>query len=142
MERSVKNDLSIVIVEEPCLSRNVLVKALGVWGYDCVVAESETAAWSALQAAAAPRLALVDWYADFLDCEEFFDGLRSNPALRDVFILGGVPRGAVGAIRRCVMAGADDFVARPYDLDEVRLRLHSTCKMLGLSPQGPVFPED
>lgn len=142
MERRVKNGLSIVIVEEACLSRNVLVKALGTWGYRCVVADTEESAWSALQAAAAPRLALVDWYADFMDCEEFFEGLRSNPALRDVFILGGVPRGAVGAIRRCIMAGADDFVARPYDLDEVRLRLHGASKMLGLSPQGPVFPQE
>ena len=142
MERSVNNALNIVIVEEACLSRNVLVKALEVWGYRCVVAESEKAAWSALQAAAAPRLALVDWYADFLDCEEFFDALRANPSLRDVFILGGVPRGAVGAIRRCIMAGADDYVTRPYDLDEVRLRLHSACKMMGLPSQGPVFPQE
>ena len=142
MEYSVKSGLSIVIVEEACLSRNVLVKALGTWGYRCSVADSEESAWSALQAAAAPRLVLVDWYADFMDCEEFFEGLRSNPVLRDVFILGGVPRGAVGAIRRCIMAGADDFVARPYDLDEVRLRLHGASKMLGLSPQGPVFPQE
>ena len=129
-----------MVVEEECLSRNVLVKALGLWGYDCAVAESEDAAWSAVQGANAPRLVLADWHADFLDCEEYFSRLRSSPGLDDVFILGGVPRGAVGAIRRCIMAGADDYVAMPYDLDEVRLRLHNAFRMKGLSPSGPAFP--
>lgn len=132
----------IVIVEEACLSRNVLVKALRTWGFDCAVAESEETAWSALRAAAAPRVVLADWHADFLDCEEFFGRLRSEESLRDAFVMGGVPRGAVGAIRACITAGADDYVSRPYDLDDVRLRLHNASKMMGLSPRDPVFPEE
>lgn len=141
MERSVKNGLSIVVGEEECLSRNVLVKALGAWGYDCTVADSEEAVWSAVKASTSPRLLLVDWHADFMDCEEYFRRLRSTASLRDVFILGGVPRGAVGAARRCIMAGADDYVSTPYDLDEVRLRLHNASRMMGLAPEEPVFPE-
>ncbi|WP_169725553.1 response regulator [Desulfomicrobium escambiense] len=132
----------IVIVEEACLSRNVLVKALRAWGYDCAVAESEETAWAALNAAAEPRIVLTDWHADFLDCEEFFSRLRSDESLRGAFVMGGVPRGAVGAIRRCIAAGADDYVSRPYDLDDVRLRLHNAAKMMGRAPRGPVFPEE
>ena len=134
--------LHIVIVEEPCLSRNVLTKALGMWGYDCVTAETEAAARQAVSSAPSPRLVLVDWLADFLDALEFMEWLRSEPGLSDVFVLGGVPRGAVGGIRRCIRSGADDCVSRPYDLDEVRLRLHAVCRAMGLEPEGPVFPEE
>lgn len=137
-----KKGPSIVIVEEACLSRNVLVKALRTWGYECAVADSEALAWSALRCAGSPTLVLADWHADFLDCEELFERLRSDASLGDIFVVGGVPRGAVGAIRHCVRAGADDYVTRPYDLDEVRLRLHNASKIMGLAPQGPVFPHE
>ncbi len=132
----------IVIVEEACLSRNVLVKALRTWGYECAVADSEDVAWSALRSAEGPRLVLADWHADFLDCEELFERLRADASMGDVFVVGGVPRGAVGAIRHCVRAGADDYVTRPYDLDEVRLRLYNASKIMGLAPHGPVFPQE
>jgi len=135
-------ELHIVIVEEPCLSRKVLSKALGMWGYDYVTVETEAAARKAVSSAPSPRLVLVDWLADFLDAEEFMEWLRSEPALSDAFVLGGVPRGAVGGIRRCIRSGADDCVSRPYDLDEVRLRLHVVCRAMGLEPEGPVFPEE
>lgn len=137
-----KNGPSIVIVEEACLSRNVLVKALRTWGYECAVAESGEHAWQALREAAAPRLVLADWHADFLDCEEFFEQLRADAELRDAFVMGGVPRGALGAIRRCAAAGADDVVARPYDLDEVRLRLHNASRLMGLAPKEAAFPDE
>ncbi len=142
MERRVARALNIVIVEEPCLSRNVLVKALGAWGFACTVAEKEDAAWAAILAAPAPVLVLADWHCDFLECDEFFERIRGRASLHGLYILGGIPRGAVGAIRRCMMAGADDFLFRPYDLDEVRVRLRVAAKVMGLAPDGPVFPID
>lgn len=136
-----EKDLNIVIVEEPCLSRNVMSKALGVWGYPCAIAEDEDAAWKAVVGAKAPVLVLADWLADFMGCDEFFWKVRNTPDLQGVYLLGGVPRGAVGAIRRCMASGADDFVYRPYDLDEMRVRLHVASKAMGLATKGPVFSE-
>ena len=136
-----ENELSIVVVEESCLSRNVLVKALGAWGYSCAITEDEDTAWKAALAASAPVLILADWHADFMGCDEFFWRVRSAKALQGVYLLGAVPRGAVGAIRQCISSGADDFVYRPYDLDEVRVRLHLAAKIMGLTPGGSVFPD-
>lgn len=140
MEPRVENALHIIIVEEPCLSRNVLVKALGTWGYSCEVLEDEDAAWKAAMAATPPVLILADWHSDFMGCDEFFWRVRNTPALQGTYLLGGIPRGAVGAIRQCIASGADDYVYRPYDLDEVRVRLHLASKVMGLSPQGEIFP--
>ncbi|MDP3431167.1 MAG: hypothetical protein Q8R89_12665, partial [Desulfomicrobium sp.] len=60
---------------------------------------------------------------------------------QDVYLMGGIPRGAVGAIRHCMASGANDFVYRPYDLDEMRVRLHVACKVMGLEPDGFNFPD-
>lgn len=142
MERRVTSELNIVIVEEPCLSRNVMVKALRAWGYLCTVADTEDAAWVALRASTGPCLVLVDWHADFLECRDFFDRIRSSPALNGTYILGAVPRGFGGAIRESVVAGADDHVFRPYDLDEVRVRLHIASRILGHVPCESAFASE
>jgi len=142
MERRMATGLQIVIVEEQCLSRNVLVKALHAWGYACTVVEDEEAAWAAVLGAVEPTLILADWHADFLECSEFIEKVRTRPAMNGVHILCSIPRGAVGVIRSCINAGADDFVFRPYDLDEMRVRLHIASKVMGLAPDGPVFPAE
>ncbi len=136
-----ENELSIIIVEEPCLSRNVLAKALGAWGYTCEIAEDEDTAWKMAMTATAPVLILADWHADFMGCDEFFWRVRSTQALQGAYILGAVPRGAAGAIRQCISSGADDYVYRPYDLDEVRVRLHLASKIMGLTARDSVFPD-
>lgn len=136
-----ENELSIIIVEEPCLSRNVLAKALVAWGYPCEIAEDEDTAWKVVMAASAPVLILADWHADFMGCDEFFWRVRSTQALQGVYLLGAVPRGAVGAIRQCISSGADDYLYRPYDLDEVRVRLHLASKIMGLTAGDSVFPD-
>ena len=142
MERRVTSKLNIVILEEPCLSRNVMVKALRAWGYACTVAGDEDAAWAALLAATGPRIVLVDWHADLLECVEFCDRIRNSPALNGTYILSAVPRGFGGAIRESVVAGADDYVFRPYDLDEVRVRLHIASRILGHESGGSVFASE
>lgn len=139
MECRVTRGLSIVVVEEPSLSRNVLLKALHEWGYPCLVAEDEESAWVSVLGAQTPALVLADWHASFLECDELFERIRARRALQGVYLMGAVPRGAVGAIRRCLGSGADDFLYHPYDLDEVRVRLHIASKVLGVSTSGPVF---
>jgi DNA-binding response OmpR family regulator len=137
----VENGLHVVVVEEPCLSRNVLVKALQTWGYSCVVADNEKSAWEAVRTMPRPAVIVADWLADFLDGDEFFEMIRGLSGGQDVYILGAISRGAVGGIRRCIMAGADDCIGRPYDLDEMRVRLRLAVRILGVAPDGPIFPE-
>ncbi|NLW82073.1 MAG: response regulator [Desulfovibrionales bacterium] len=132
-------ELFIVIVEGPCFGRNVLCRALASWGYAYFLAEDEAAAWSAVTAVRGPTVVLADWQVDFMECEKFFLRIRRQQDLGQIHLMGAIPRGAPGAIRQCVRAGADDVVSVPYDLDEVRLRLHTARKLLGLSPGGAVF---
>lgn len=134
-----ENGLHIVVVEEASLSRNVLLKALRHWGHVCALAETEGSAWDEVLAAPPHAVVLVDWHCDFLDCVEFFERIRRKPTLHSAYLLGGIPRGAVGAIRRCILSGADDYVWRPYDLDEMQVRLHVAAKLMGLRSNAPVF---
>ena len=116
--------VQVVIVDEACLSRNVLLKALGSWGYDCRTADTEASAWAALQDAQKPVILIAHWYAAFVECESFFQKIRRTSFACPVYPVAAISRNVSGSIRRCINGGAADFVSRPYDLDEIRVRLH------------------
>lgn len=102
----------------------MLLKALCSWGYACHAADSEADAWSVLQDAQKPVVLIAHWDAGFMECEAFFQKVRRTSFSRPVYPVAAIARSVSGSIRKCINGGAVDFVSRPYDLDEVRVRLH------------------
>lgn len=132
-----KNKLRVMLLEEEGLMRNVLLKALGTWGYAWEAPEDENAAWAALKQEGSLIIAIVDWHSELLDCAEFLAQARRD--YPSCYLVVGVPRNSMGGIRACIEAGAHDFMYRPYDLDEVRVRLHAIGKIMGLSQDALSF---
>lgn len=127
--------LRVIVLEEEGLVRNVLVKALRRWGFACAVPEDENTAWDEVRRDDGPAVILADWHTDLLDCGDFFQEIRN--AKPHCHLVAGIPRNGVDGIRLCIGAGAHDFVYRPYNLDEVRVRLHAIRKIMGL-PDAPL----
>ena len=125
-----KNGLRVVLLEEEGLIHNVLVKALADWGYVCEVPEDEDAVWAAVRRDAAPTVVVADWHTDILDCGDFFRKVRRVG--EHCHLVVGIPRSSTDGIHVCIRAGAHDFVYRPYNLDEVQVRLHAIGRIMGL----------
>ncbi len=53
--------MKILIAEDEPVSRRMLQGVLTRWGYEVVSVEDGNAAWERLNAADAPRIALLDW---------------------------------------------------------------------------------
>lgn len=120
----------VIVVDEPSLPRSMLLKALETWGFEGIAADDEKAAWGALADAASQTILIANWHAVCFDCAPFFQKIRRKSPRLEVYLLSAIPRGATGVIRHCIEAGANDFVSRPYDLDEIRLRLHIASSLL------------
>jgi DNA-binding response OmpR family regulator len=133
-EISVKNGLRVVLLEEKCLMRNVLLKSLGAWGYAWEAPDDEDAAWAALRQNSGPTMVMVDLHSELVDGTEFLRRARRD---HSCYLVAGVPRNSMGGIRACIESGAHDFIYCPYDLDEVRVRLHVIGRIMGL-PQAPL----
>lgn len=136
-EISVKNGLRVMLLEEKGLMRNVLLKALGTWGYTWEAPEDEDAAWATLRQGSGPMIVMVDWHSELFDCAEFLRKTRRDHS--HCYLVAGVPRNSMGGIRACIEAGAHDFMYRPYDLDEARVRLHTIGEIMGLSQDSLSF---
>src|SRR5581483_10180365 len=89
-------------------------------------------AWQTLQRADTPKLAILDWEmpgATGLSlCRRVRD--RGNPQPPYLILL--TARGTKQDLIHGLAGGADDFLAKPLDPSELRVRLQVACRMLGL----------
>jgi two-component system cell cycle response regulator len=124
--------MRILVAEDDVTSRSILVAILKKWGYDPLVTEDGTAAWDALQRPDAPELVLLDWDMPGMNGLEVCRRLReidsSHPA--HVILLTG--RGEKGDVVQGLEAGANDYISKPFDSEELQARIRVGQRMLEL----------
>ena len=124
--------MKILIAEDDFTSRSMLTAILKKWGYDPVVTEDGMAAWDALQKPDAPRLVLLDWNMPGLDGLEVCRRLRTKETPNPPYVILLTGRGEKGDIVRGLEAGANDYIAKPYDNAELQARIRVGQRMLEL----------
>lgn len=113
----------VLIAEDEPVSRRMLEAFLSRWGYEAVVTRNGAQAWDFLAAADAPRLALLDWMMPELNG---IDLCRKVRQLRDhlyVYILLLTAKSLKQDLLEAFEAGADDFLTKPFDAEELHGRL-------------------
>ena len=124
--------MRILVAEDQSVSRHILVANLRKWGYDVVAVENGTRAWDALHAPDAPHLAILDWLMPGMDGIEICRQIRMNPQTQPVYlILLTARRGQEDKIQG-LQAGADDYITKPFDREELRARLQVGIRVLAL----------
>jgi DNA-binding response OmpR family regulator len=124
--------MRIVIAEDDPVSRRVLHTTLLKWGYEVVVTGDGHAAWDVLQQADAPPLAILDWMMPGMDGVEVCRRVRSNHVAYPIYIILLTAKGSTEDIVEGLEAGADDYITKPFDRDELRARLHVGARVLRL----------
>jgi two-component system, cell cycle response regulator len=122
--------VKILIAEDDLTSRNILTAVLNKCGFDPVVAEDGGAAWDLLQRPDAPRLMLLDWNMPGMDGVEICRRLRDNSVPDPPYIILLTARGEKSDIVAGLEAGANDYVAKPYDSEELMARIGVGQRML------------
>lgn len=113
----------ILIADDDRTSRRVLKLLLSKWDYEVVVAEDGEQAWERLQAADAPRLVILDWQMPGLDGIEVVDRLRRADPDRSTYVVFVTTRDDKWDLVEALRAGADDYIKKPFDADELRARV-------------------
>jgi DNA-binding response OmpR family regulator len=124
--------MRILIAEDDAVSRRVLQAALEKGAHEVVAAEDGTAAWEQLRAAGAPRLAILDWMMPGLDGVEVVRRVRAEDATRGVYVILLTARGQKQDILSGLTGGADDYLTKPFDHDELRARVQVGGRVLDL----------
>jgi two-component system, cell cycle response regulator len=124
--------VKVLIAEDDRTSRTLLAAMIVKWGYDPLVAEDGGQAWQALQQPDHPRLVLLDWNMPVLDGLEVCRRLRALDSTDPPYVILLTGRTEKGDIVHGLEAGANDYVAKPYDHEELHARLQVGRRTLRL----------
>lgn len=124
--------MRILIAEDEFVSRRILEATLVKWGYDVIVTCDGNEAWQVLQFKDAPKLVILDWMMPIMDGLAVCIKMRESPNCQSTYIILLTVKGQKEDIIRGLQAGADDYVTKPFDPEELHARIQVGLRMLEL----------
>ena len=127
--------MKALIAEDNAGFRLVLERMLRKWGYDVVAAGNGLEALEMLQVADPPKLAILDWMMPGLDGVEVCRRVREQNREPYIYILLLTAKDTAEELVEGMEAGADDYLRKPVDTHELRVRLRAGRRILDLQEE-------
>jgi diguanylate cyclase (GGDEF)-like protein len=122
----------ILVAEDEPNFRHMLENFLTKWGYPFVVVNDGLEAWKLLQAEGGPRLVLLDWMMPKMDGVEICRSIRETKPEPYVYLLLLTGRDQKQDLVEGIEAGADDYLIKPFDPQELRARIRAGERIIEL----------
>jgi two-component system cell cycle response regulator len=126
-----QNAVRVLIAQDDAATRMQLLRLLPKLGYEVLVAQDGADAWRLLQGEDSPSLAILDSLMAGLDGVQVCRNVRASPR-SGVYILILTESGQQQDLIAGMEAGADDYLTKPFDADELRVRLKAGERILEL----------
>ena len=123
--------MKILIADDEYVTLMKLKKTLDSWGYDVLTAENGLQAWDVFQKNDVD-IVIMDWMMPGMDGIELCQKIREHAAKRYVFIVILTIREQTGDVIAGFEAGADNFITKPFNREELRSRLNAGMRVLEL----------
>jgi two-component system NtrC family sensor kinase len=123
--------MKVLIAEDDPVSRRILQRNAEKWGHEVTPAENGAEAWRLFCAADFP-LVLSDWMMPEMDGLELIRRIRETPRPHYVYVILVTALAEKADLIRGMEAGADDFVTKPFDREELRVRLRAGERIVRL----------
>ena len=127
--------MRILIAEDDPVTAKILASTLMQWGHEVDCVSDGNAAWDALSTSSSPRLAILDWMMPGLDGIDVCRQIRSHQNEHYTYIILLTARSNKEDIVSGLEAGADDYLTKPFDPNELRVRLGVGERILGLESE-------
>ena len=116
--------MKILIADDDFTTRRLLQSYLEKWGHEVTAAKSGSEALE-LFGRGDYSFVVTDWSMPEMDGLELITRIRSLPRPGYVYVVLVTARAQAEDIVQGIEAGADDFVAKPFDRDELRARIRA-----------------
>jgi two-component system cell cycle response regulator len=134
--------VKILIADDETISRRLLEKILQRAGYDVLAVENGRLAADQLCRPDGPRLALLDWMMPGLDGPGVCGVVRGDRKLSYVYMILLSSKESKQDIVQGLQSGADDYLIKPCDAEELKARLRSGLRILQLEDKLVEARED
>jgi len=127
--------MEILLAEDDPVSCLMMRTMLTEWGYDVVVARNGYQAWEVLSGEQPPQLAILDWVMPGYDGVEVCQKVRTAAKEPYTYVVLLTAKGEKEDIITGLEAGADDYIPKPFDPHELKVRLRAGRRILDLQHQ-------
>jgi phosphoserine phosphatase RsbU/P len=123
--------MKILLVDDEPAILSIQSEILSQWGYEVEVAQDGHTAWEKM---ANPEINFVisDWIMPGMSGVDLCRKIREAKLDRYIYLLLCTAKDRREDIVEGLDAGADDFLVKPIDLNELRVRIHSGERVLNL----------
>jgi two-component system, cell cycle response regulator len=121
-----------LIAEDDPIFQRILVSWFKKWDYSVTAVENGLDAWEVLQRDDAPQLAILDWMMPGMDGIELCRKIRSHGRGPYRYVLLLTVKDDKQDLIEGLEAGADDYLTKPFDVDELRARVRAGKRILDL----------
>jgi two-component system cell cycle response regulator len=127
--------MKILIADDDASSVLYLQDMLGEWGYDVVVAENGVQALDILSEPDGPTLAILDWMMPGMDGIDVCRKIRERITERYVYLIMLTSRVETEFIVAAMTAGADDYIGKPFNSEEMQVRVRAGRRIVELGEE-------
>jgi len=124
--------MRVLIADDSAPSRAMLRSTLNKWGYEVLTAENGKEAWEILAQPDPPPLAILDWVMPHMTGPEVCRKVRETHREPDTYILLLTSKNTKGETVEGLEAGADDYIIKPFDQQELQVRLRAGKRIIDL----------
>lgn len=127
--------MKVLIADDEAVSRWLLESSLRRWGYDVQVAHDGDEAWRILQQPNAPQLVVFDWMMPGMDGLQLCRAVRGHKLEPYTYIILLTTKRGQKDVVEGLESGADDYISKPFDPQELKVRLRTGKRILYLMDQ-------
>lgn len=127
--------MRILVADDDPINRRLLQASLVTWNYEVILARDGKEAWNILLREDAPKLAILDWMMPGMDGPEICREVRKRNDKFYTYILLLTANLRKEEIIVGLEAGADDYLTKPFEKNELKARLRTGRRILELQEQ-------
>ena len=127
--------MRILIAEDDAVSRRLLERKLGMWGYQVLTCSDGTEAWQVLRGEESPSLAILNWMMPGMDGVQICREVRKLKRGNYTYIILLTARDQKEDIVEGIEAGADDYVTKPFNPHELNVRVRAGRRILDMQSE-------
>jgi len=121
-----------LIADDDPVAAVAVSRNMSNWGFDTTIVHDGLAAWDHLNSDHPPSLAVIDWEMPGLEGPELCKRVRSVDARAHLYIVLLTARNSSTDLIAGLDAGADDYLIKPVDLNELRARIQVGVRVVSL----------
>ena len=123
--------MRILVADDDRLTRTILSRTLEGWHHEVISAGDGESAWTLL-CDRRPSIVICDWMMPALDGPSLCRRIRADAAQAHLYVLLLTGRDSRPDLVAGLEAGADDYLTKPFDPDELKARINVGVRVLGL----------